>query len=333
MKRIITFIILLVSLMACTMKEETQAVLPDAAPRMVEVQTAQLRSLNSFIDYTGTLQADDFRSITPATTAIVTSVEVDEGDVVAAGDTLVTLDETLYNQAGIQFAQMNKNYLRMKELFNAGSIDAQSFEEVETAWKVAQQNLQLMRENTYITAPIAGIITAVNNQPGETWNGMPGKPLVSMVGTSKMKAEVWITDADLEAIQKDAPVEVRVDSAKDAYSTGTVQYIAPQANPVSGLYRCEIAITSPHTLLRHNQFARLRIVTASCAPTAVIPTLALTKRGTVFVVNNGRAEERNVIVALRNKRFIAINSGIEPGEQVIVTGTAALQDGDAVSIK
>jgi RND family efflux transporter MFP subunit len=333
MKQIITMIIAVACLVACTIKEDTHTALPDAAPRVVTVQQAELRALNAFVDYTGTLQADDARDITPATTAVVKSVAVDEGDAVAAGDLLVTLDEAMYNQANAQYEQLNKNYLRMKELYNAGSIDAQSYEEVETAWKIAGQNLQLMHENTYITAPVDGIITAINSHSGETWNGMLGMPLISMVGTSKMKAEVWITDTDLAKIKKGAPVEVRVDTNKETFSQGTVRYVAPQAHPISGLYRCEIAINSPQTTLRHNQFARLRIITASSKPMAVVPALALTKRGSVFVVNHGKAEERTVTVDLHNKHFIAIRSGIQPGEQVVVTGTAALQDGDAVTTK
>ena len=86
MKQIITMIIAVACLASCTTKEETHTALPDAAPRVVAVQQAELRALNAFVDYTGTLQADDARDITPATTAVVKSVAVDEGDAVAAGD-------------------------------------------------------------------------------------------------------------------------------------------------------------------------------------------------------------------------------------------------------
>ena len=67
----------------------------------------------------------------------------------------------------------------------------------------------------------------------------------------------------------------------------------------------------------------------------VAPEQAIVPEGSsqfVFVVANGVAEKRRVQLGRRIPGFVAIESGLEAGEQVITEGTHRVRDGSAVEV-
>jgi len=89
---------------------------------------------------------------------------VNEGDVVTKGQLLAVMDNTKLKQAEAQFDMAKKNYDRMKSLKNAGSVDKQTFDQIESAFKTAQSAYEFVKNNTQIVAPLDGTVTLRTKQ-------------------------------------------------------------------------------------------------------------------------------------------------------------------------
>jgi 2-methylaconitate cis-trans-isomerase PrpF len=71
----------------------------------------------------------------------------------------------------------------------------------------------------------------------------------------------------------------------------------------------------------------LGIVVEDKADALVVPRAALTARGTVYVLADGRAHERDVAVGVRNFDRCEVVRGLEAGELVAIEQLAELSDG------
>ena len=68
----------------------------------------------------------------------------------------------------------------------------------------------------------------------------------------------------------------------------------------------------------------------------IVPTGALFRRGetwNVFVVNDGRAQDREIKLLRRSGRFAAVAAGLVPGERVIVYPSDRIASGGRVELR
>ena len=84
--------------------------------------------------------------------------------------------------------------------------------------------------------------------------------------------------------------------------------------------------------------ARLRLAPESAAPRLTyVPMAALVEgegdRASVFVLDGGKAQKREVRVAFITADAIALESGLNAGEPVITDGALYLENGEAVEVQ
>ncbi|MCK4979755.1 MAG: efflux RND transporter periplasmic adaptor subunit, partial [Candidatus Delongbacteria bacterium] len=125
---------------------------------------------------------------------------------------------------------------------------------------------------------------------------------------------------------------ITVDNSEENF-IGIVSYVSPEAEMMSGTFSIEITINNDSNLLKHNQFARISLITQSSSNTIVIPQKSVLKSSYVFVAANGIAEKRKITLGIGNEYEIEIMTGIAEGEEVIVSGNIGLQAGDKIEIR
>ena len=178
-----------------------------------------------------------------------------------------------------------------------------------------------------LTAPAAGIVTAINIAAGAD---APSGAAISIASTEYVvTADVVESDIASMKLQQAATVSV---SAIGAEVAGTVTAIAPIASTDSSggvvSYAVTVALTDPPTTLRAGMTADVTITTASATGVLAIPAAAL--RGTadnhtvLVVPASGTAEARPVTVGLVTSSLVEITSGLTAGD-VVVTGTSSTQ--------
>ncbi|HPR16941.1 MAG TPA: efflux RND transporter periplasmic adaptor subunit [Candidatus Cloacimonadota bacterium] len=332
-KKIIICFAAILMLFGCTQKEVTEQK-PNtelSGNRAVKTSVAELADISSYIEFSGKLSADETVNLAPSISAQVIKLLVDEGDVVKKGDLLAELDDTQLKQAETQFLNTEKNYNRMSELYKSGAIEGATFDEVETAYHLAESSWKFMRVNTHILAPIDGVISNVYKNAGEYYNNMMDPFLIRMVNLNKIKAIIQVSDTDLAKVKLGQNVLLTVNNS-DLEFPGKVSFISPEADQMSGTFQVELTIQNKENRLRNNQFTRVKLLTETVQSVIVIPQTAIINN-TVFTVENGKAVIHQVTFGIGNEYNVAVLSGIKAGDVVITAGSVGLSEGDFVKIE
>jgi len=263
---------------------------------------------------------------------------VKEGDTVKKGQLLAVMDSTQLKQAEAQFDMAKKNYDRMKSLKNAGSVDKQTFDQIESAFKTAQSGYQFVKNNTQITAPFDGIVTLRTKQEGESYSAMLpsayGDPaLFRIVDLDVLKMNLNISDVDINKVKKGQKAYIFVDSEPGQAFIGKVSFVSPEADMMSGTFPCEITIENKNHLLKPNQYAVTDIVITASDKAYVIPKDALIAEGIVFVVKNSVASRKNIKIGLSNENEIEVTDGLGDGDLVVINGAIGLPENSNVVIR
>ncbi|UCF15885.1 MAG: hypothetical protein JSW59_00200 [Phycisphaerales bacterium] len=133
----------------------------------------------------------------------------------------------------------------------------------------------------------------------------------------------------MQKVKVGLPVVVTVDAVQEKMFTGKVVKIAmlPDAqmvwlNPDLKIYSTEIHLDEDGTGLRTGMSCRASIVVDQYEDVVYIPVQAVVRIGdqpTAYVMKEGKTEPRKVEIGLDNNRMVHVISGLEPGEEVILT--------------
>lgn len=236
------------------------------------------------------------------------------------------------------FEQSEKTYLQAKADDDAAknSLDIlvnatmpETIRLYEAQLKTAQVNLA----NSVINAPISGIVTARNINPGEM--ASPTQPVVTLVSLDPVVAQVNVNEVQVNNLKVGQEVNVRISSVQDQPFTGTVTNIALAANSNTKAYPVKIQIKNPQFTLKPGMFAEVYLDTRDEAG-IVIPREALIKgddKNFVWVIVNDQVSKREVVTGQSDGKNVIIKAGLKESEDVAVTNIDALKEGSKVSIQ
>lgn len=327
---LITVFILVIN--GCQKKEEVEEEVKFAGKRNVKTITSKIRDINTYIEYSGKIEADQIANVSPAMSGRIEKLFVKIGELVMVDDQLVKLDETQLEQTRLQYQNAKKNFQRMKKLLANDAIDQQTFDEVETGYNTIKSSYDYMLDNIMLKAPISGIVTHIYKKKGEKFDAMMDPFLIRIVNQEKYKAKLMVSDKDINKITKGQPAIIKLDNYDEDLS-GTVSFVSPEANMMSGTFPIEISMDKSNIVLRNNQFARISIIAKSSKNAVVIPQECVLESKFVFLVKDELAEKREVILGIGNEDDVEIVKGISEGEEVIISGNVGLESGDKVKIR
>jgi HlyD family secretion protein len=213
---------------------------------------------------------------------------------------------------------------------------------------------------TILYAPISGRVITLQAKEGEvvvsgTMNN-PASIIATVADLSELLVEVDVDETDVVDVEVGQMVEVQVDAIPDHTYHGRVVEIGssgfsrPQQPDVT-LFKVKVLLTDPDRRLRPGMSARAEIEVATHSQALVVPVQAVVYRAPLgadgepqedqeeikvaFVVEEGKAVQRAVVVGIADPTHVEIVSGLDGGQQV-VTGPHRvlknLQDGEAVRI-
>lgn len=148
MNKIITLTILVLILVSCSEKKETEKEV--VIPKVI-VKTINLTEEKESLKYSGTIEADNTVSLGFSVSGRISKVYVQEGQKVNKGQLLATIDQTNYKNAfdiansGLE--QANDNFKRLNSLFQNGSLPERDFIAVKVAVAQANANKNLAAKN------------------------------------------------------------------------------------------------------------------------------------------------------------------------------------------
>jgi membrane fusion protein, heavy metal efflux system len=179
-----------------------------------------------------------------------------------------------------------------------------------------------------VTAPIAGSITALALAPGMIIND-PTQSVMTIADLSTVWVTAMVPEKDVGAVSRNQDAEVRLAAYPDRALHGKVLFVSDVIEPDSRRNKLRVAFANADHALKPNMFATVTLLGAQQSR-VVLPSSALlmnNDRTSVFVaVAPWTFERRTVDPQLEEGTSIAIRSGVDAGEQVVVSGGILLND-------
>ncbi|TDA66929.1 MAG: efflux RND transporter periplasmic adaptor subunit [Clostridia bacterium] len=232
-------------------------------------------------------------------------------------------------QAGLDAARANLSGLE------AGARKEQ-VEQVQAQVKQAEAALNVLstqKANFTVTAPVSGVVAARNIDPGEM--ASPAMPVITLAQLDPVLVQATVSEREINYLKPGQEVKVQVPAVQAEAFTGRISALSPVADPRSRGYTVKIEIANPKGLLKPGMAAQLQVGLETIENQLIIPVQALVDKGqamVVYIVEDGKALEKTVTVALETQDKAAISNGLAEGQQVVVSGQNYLRNGDPVRV-
>lgn len=165
--------------------------------------------------------------------------------------------EMAVSTAGLKIAAT-----RLEQLTASQGVDAQQEAVLQAALAEAQARLasaQAARDHAVITAPFAGVVTAVAANAGQAVN--PGQIVVTLADLSVMQVETTdLSERDVLRVAVGQAASIYVDALEENF-TAKVTAIAPRASKLGGdvVYKVTLGFDAPPAGLRWGMSATAEI--------------------------------------------------------------------------
>ncbi len=337
-------------------KSETDG--EEKARQAVAVSTAVIErgDLLRSLDYKGTVIPWRQANITPDVSGRVARIYKQPGDRVERGDLLAELDlvqidlQLQQARAALAVASASRTDAEMQEKRLAALLEKDAvarmqhekaqlaLEAARTQYMSAQANLEMLnyiKSNSKMRAPFSGVITRRSLEEGDMINPAMGAGLgvLTLMDMSRVKVLIDVPAHEIEEIQIGQLCLVTVASLPRESFPGRVLSRNLAADPVSKSFRVEIEIENPELRIKPGVFADVAVETMKRSEVLLLPLKALLAGDQVFLYDRGTARKTAVKTGERNRDYVEVLSGLDPGTRVLVSGNFDLRDGSAVRIQ
>jgi membrane fusion protein, multidrug efflux system len=349
---------------ACSKKEAP----PPPAPPDVQVAEVVQKDVPIYIELVGaTLGAEDVE-IRARVEGYLVSMNFTEGTFVKKGQLLykidsqpfeAALDESRANlsTARARVDKTNNDVARLTPLAKQQAVSQQELDNALSSQEAAQAQVaaydakvakaKLDLAYTTITSPIDGLIGTTQKKVGSLIAG--GETLLNVVSQiNPILFRCAIAEAEYLRIARrgaggkksaEKPVGAQLILADGSVHPhkGRLESVERAVDPTTGTLTGQFSFPNPEQILRPNQYGRARFVTDLKEGAILVPQLAVQEiQGlySVMVVNpDATVEQRMVKAGERVGNLWVIDSGLKPGEKVIVEGLQKVKPGVQVSAK
>lgn len=336
---------------------------PPPGPVPVLAATVIRADVPVFLDAVGTVSALNTVTVRPQADGRLIEVTFREGQDVQKGDVLARIDPTLYraqlDQALAKKAQDEallanaradlERYSRLaaSNAINRQQVDTQralvaQYEAQVKADEAAIDTARATLGYTTVTAPISGRTGLRLVDEGNYVRAADaGSALVVITQLQPIAVVFNLPQQDLLRVTKAfAGGPLTVDAIRsdnnEVLATGKLTVIDNQVDPATGTVRLKAEFSNPDLQLWPGQFVNVRLYIDTLRQVATIPTGAVQRGpdGTfVYVIgDDNKAGVRKIDVGMQDELRSVITRGLAPGERVVTTGFARLEDGAQVSV-
>lgn len=310
-------------------------------------------------DYAATLAAfgtvtpnrNSFARVTAPVAGRLVAVNVDLGAQLRADTALATLESpelaearTTFNQNQTELDLARINLDRARKLSADASIAQKDYlraqadyERARAALTASEAKLKTLNvpakapegmspANLTVAAPIAGTVverTAVLGEYAQAYQA-----LFTIADLSTVWVEASIYERDLPGMAVGAKATVSVSAYPNRQFDGKVTYVASILDKDTRTAMARIEVPNADGALRPGLFANISIEKPERRPALRVPEGALVLlqgQTTAFVAEGKGFEPRPVEIGERTGGMAVIKSGLEAGDQVVVSGAYALK--------
>lgn len=330
-------LLLLPLLVACAgEKKDADATTTDAPEKVrVKVESVTAQDVEQLSEFTATVEANISNRIAPQTPFRIEKLYAEVGDPVKEGQLLVKMDATNLKQTKVQLDNQEIEFKRIDELYKVGGASKSAWDAQKTSLEVARETYKNLQENTQLVSPVTGVVTARNYDSGDMYTA--AEPIYVVEQIRPVKLKVNVSESLFTKVKKGNEVDVRLDVYGDEVFKGRVSLIYPTIDPATRTFPVEIKIANADGRVRPGMFARVTMNFGTLQH-VVAPDRAIVKQSGagdryIYVYKDGKVSYQKVELGRRMHDKYEIISGVNDGDQVVVTGQSRLTNGMEVEVE
>ena len=320
-------------LVSCNSEKKDQTTTQDQKVQVI-VETVTSQDVEQTSEFTATVEASVTNKIAPQMAVRIDKVFAEVGDKVRKGQKLAQMDQSNLMQSKVQMENIEAEFKRLDELYKIGGVSKSQWEAQKTSLEIAKTSYRNLSENTQLISPINGVVTARNYDSGDMFS--MGTPIFVVEEIRPVKLLVNISETLFTQVKKGMPVDVKLDVYGDETFAGKVSLVYPSIDSQTRTFPVEITVANNDERVRPGMFARITI-NFGVKQNVVVPDLAIVKQSGsgdryIYVYKDGKVSYNKVELGRRMGDKYELISGVENGDQVVVTGQSRLNDGMEVEI-
>ena len=328
-------------------KKENQAKIDVVAEKnasiAVKTDTIETKQINLDFVTNGLFEPIQELNMSAEKSGKIVKVLAKEGDVVRVGQTLAIMrgDAINVNAQASEAAYLNAktDYSRFENAYKTGGVTKQQLDQAKVVLSNAEANYKQAKINigdTYIKAPISGIINKRHIEPGSIVSAMPATNLFDIVNVSKLKLTVNVNESQVASLKTGTTTTITTSVYPDKVFNGKITFIAPKAD-ASLNFPVEIEVqNNANNEIKAGMYGTALFKSAQQVQTLrVAPRIAFigsVNSNQVFTIENGVAKLKKVTAGRIFGDQVEILNGLEDGDIVITTGQINIQDGNKVEV-
>ncbi|RYE09728.1 MAG: efflux RND transporter periplasmic adaptor subunit [Hyphomicrobiales bacterium] len=321
-------------------------------PTLVAIETVTAGPASRVLAVNGRVEPEKKVEISSTVNGRVATVPVIEGDEVAAGEPLLTVDDTQQRatvsqansqldaaQSQIQQAQLNLDRaVALGDSISQKQVDDLRFA-VETAQKEADrlaalvQQTQDLLDEYVVRAPFSGSVLSRGADPGQVVSSSTS--LFLFADLSSLLGEASVDELYASEVRRGLPVKARP-AGHAQIIDGEVSYISPRVDSSTGGRLVRVTLPGGGDLdLPVGLTVTLNIIVEQRDDAVTIPRSALAdiEEPAVYVIEAGKAVLKPVqYIDWPSDRLIVLQ-GLANGETLIVDGKAVKAEGALVAAR
>jgi len=337
-------------------------------PPVVKAATVLQKDVPVTVEAIGELRGFTEIDIIARVEGFIESIDFDEGSVVKKGQLLYTIDPKPFEatlaqargseaEAQAQLVRTHQDVVRYEPLVAKNAISRQEYETavaLEKAAKAAADAAKALTERaeidlsyTKVMAPDDGLVGKTEVDVGALVGGTHPSKLTVLSRMDPIKARFSIPERDYLSYARKHGGEIkpgdtsvfRLVLADGTTHTelGTFSFLDSRVDTRTGTILMDVDFPNPGGLLRPGQYARVQGDVETKKGAILVPQRAVQEIQGVFhvlvVKPDDTVEQRMVKPAQRIGPLWVIDSGLQPGDRIVVDGLQKVRPGGNVQVE
>ena len=306
----------------------------------VRVQEVDLESLSIQSTYVGNLLPNQRVIMRSEIDGVIENIYFDEGQEIVKNKKLVdisTKELSLKLKIALvdsKLAESNLN--RDEKLAKKNLIPNAQLDQTRTFAERALLNKKLAKislNKSLINSPLKGTVKTRFVKVGEFVR--KGDRLAEILEVDRILVKVNIPEQEILQIKIGQKVDITLYILENKIFEGQVKKIGLEADASNRTFPVQIEVDNRERELRPGMLARVTFTQRVDQDQVVVPRHTIMERDTgriVYVVDNGKAFQREVSIGISQREKVQILMGLNKGEQLVVEGHTKLTDGEEINI-
>jgi len=312
-------------------------------PTAVTTEVAKQTVWKPTLDSVGSLVAVNGVSVSTDLGGIVAEIAFESGSKIHTGDLLVHLD-TKQEEAQLRQSQAQRDWMaislkRNKELVDKHAVSQSDYDNAEASYRQAQSavdqyNAVIARKT--IRAPFNGVAGIRQVNLGQYLK--EGDTIVTLQDYDPIYVNFSLPQQDLSKLKEGLEVEVQLDAFGDEIFNGKITAISSLVDPSTRNVQVQATLPNADFKLRPGMFTKVRVVMNESKNVVAIPATAIHYApygDSIFIVSEMKDQQGKTYKGVREQfvkvgqtrgDLIAVDSGLQAGEEIVTSGVFRLRN-------